>query len=127
MYQSSQYNIRPQTSGVRDALSNGGILTGGADIDQNDDGFSYTTSQKSLKSSTIRVSTASRSIKSRRQLSILGKDGKISSASRKSQTRPLEQEIPENEGREDSKPALSYRSLKVYFQGPNPQNPSQAG
>jgi hypothetical protein len=127
MYQSSQYNIRPQTSGVRDTLSNGGILTGGADIDQNDDGFSYTTSQKSLKSSTIRVSTAGRSIKSRRQLSILGKDGKVSSASRKSQTRPLEQEIPENEGREDSKPALSYRSLKVYFQGPNPQNPSQAG
>ena len=66
MYQSSQYNIRPQTSGVRDTLSNGGILTGGADIDQNDDGFSYTTSQKSLKSSTIRVSTAGRSIKTRR-------------------------------------------------------------
>jgi hypothetical protein len=88
-------------------------LTGGGEIDQADEVVSYTTSHKSLKSSTMRVSTAGKSIRSRRQLSILGKDGKVSTVSRKSHSRPLEAE--DYDAREDSKPALSYRSLKVYF------------
>ena len=89
MYQSSNYNLRPSTSGGQE-VSGGGILLGSGEIEQNDDAFSYSTSKKSHKSSTGRVSTAGKSIKSRRQLSILGKDGKLSSASRKSHTRPLD-------------------------------------
>jgi len=42
-------------------------MTGGGEIDPNDEVFSYTTSKKSLKSSTMRLSaTGGRSIKSRR-------------------------------------------------------------
>ena len=66
MYQSSNYNLRPSTSGVQDVTGSGGIMLGSGDIEHNDDAFSYSTSKKSLKSSTMRVSTAGRSIKSRR-------------------------------------------------------------
>ena len=65
MYQSSQFQTRPQTSGSSQR-GIGGILTGGAEIDHADEVVSYATSQKSLKSSTLRVSTAGKSIRSRR-------------------------------------------------------------
>ena len=65
MHQSSNYNLRPSTSGGQDVTS-GGIMLGSGEIEHNDDAFSYSTSKKSIKSSTIRVSTAGRSIKSRR-------------------------------------------------------------
>jgi hypothetical protein len=64
MYQSSNYNLRPSTSGIHDAT--GGIMMGSGEIEHEQDAFSYTSSKKSLKSSTVRLSTAGRSIKSRR-------------------------------------------------------------
>lgn len=65
MYQSTNFNMsRPQTSGA--SQDPNAIMTGGGEIDHNDEVFSYTTSRKSLKSSTMRLSTAGRSIKSRR-------------------------------------------------------------
>ena len=66
MYHSTNFNLsRPQTSGA--LQDSQGIMTGGGEIDPNDEVFSYTTSKKSLKSSTMRLSaTGGRSIKSRR-------------------------------------------------------------